>query len=77
MPAPTPTPLTVSQAILRWVAYAFVFVIFGGVGAGLTALLYVLVVPEPFSDVLYAAMFAGCGLIAYRLAQRVDAGRSG
>ena len=64
-------PGNVGQAILLWMIYVAIFGIFGGVGAGVTALLWDLVMTEPFSDLLYAVIFAGYGLIAYRLAQRL------
>ncbi len=71
--APTDRPLSIGRAFVRWLAYSVIFIGFGGIGAGVTALAYLLVVPEPFSDVVYAAIFAGCGFIAYRLARHVQA----
>ena len=64
-------PASILQALVIWMVYVLVFVTFGGIGAGVTALLWELVMPEPFSDLLYAVIFAGYGLIAYRLAQRL------
>lgn len=64
------TPLSLGQALLHWVIYVVVFVVFGGIGAGITSLVYELLLPEEFSDVLYAVVFGALGFIAYRLALR-------
>lgn len=62
--APSP-----GRALLSWIALSVVFVVGGGLGAGLVALLYKAVVGEPFGDLLYAVIFGGIGLVAYRTAR--------
>ncbi len=57
------------KPLIRWVVLSVVFLTFGGIGAGLTAILFELVTGEPFSDALYAVIYGGCGFIAYRQAQ--------
>ena len=66
MPDDAPSP---GRALLAWVALSVVFVVGGGLGAGLVALLYEAVVGEPFGDLLYAIIFGGIGLVAYRTAR--------
>lgn len=59
-------PRTIGQAIGLWVAFVFVFLAFGGLGAGLTSLIFELFFVE-FSDVLYAVVFGAHGIIAYQI----------
>ena len=51
-----------------WVVFVLVFVLFGGIGAGVTSLFYEHVLQLSFSDMLYAIVFGATGFIAYRLA---------
>ena len=62
MPASSP-----GRSFLLWIALSVIFVLAGGLGAGVTALLYEWVAGDPFGDLLYAVIFGGFGLIAYRL----------
>ena len=64
-----PPPPSPTRALLSWVGLSVVFVAGGGLGAGIVALLYEAVVGNPFGDVLYAAIFGGIGLVAYRTAR--------
>lgn len=59
-------PRTPGQALGLWVAFVVIFVLFGGLGAGLTSLIYEPIFGE-FDDVLYAVVFGAHGFIAYRL----------
>lgn len=61
-------PRSIGQALLLWVAFVFVFLVFGGIGAGVTGLVYELVAQHEFSDTIYAIFFAAHGYIAYRVA---------
>jgi uncharacterized membrane-anchored protein YitT (DUF2179 family) len=64
-----PPPPSLTRALLSWVGLSVVFVAGGGLGAGIVALLYEAVVGTPFGDVLYAVIFGGIGLVAYRTAR--------
>lgn len=59
-------PRTPVQALGLWAAFVVVFLVFGGLGAGLTGLVYEALFGE-FDDVLYAVVFGAHGFIAYRL----------
>ena len=63
-------PRSLGHALLLWVAFALVFLLFGGIGAGVTGLLYEAVSGNEMTDAAYAVYFAALGLIAYRLAER-------
>jgi hypothetical protein len=63
-------PRSLGQALLLWTAFAFVFLLFGGIGAGVTGLLYEAVSGNEMTDTAYAVYFAALGLIAYRVAER-------
>ncbi len=69
----TPPRLSAGRAAVLWIAYAVVFAVAGGIGAGVPALLFEAVTGKPYDDVLYAITFGVTGFIAYRLAQRVTA----
>lgn len=56
---------TTSRAFLNWLVYVGIFLLFGGLGAGVITLLYQGIIGEPFSEVLYAVIFGGSGFIAY------------
>lgn len=55
-----------TRVLRDWIIYVIVFLLAGGVAAGLCALLYEAVVGEPFSSTLYAVIFGGSGFIAYQ-----------
>lgn len=57
---------SLGSGLLRWFVLTVLFLIFGGIGAGLTALAYEWIAGNQFSDALYAILFAACGYIAYR-----------
>lgn len=57
------------QKLWQWVVYTLVFVIFGGLGAGVTHLIFALIVGRILDPVLYAVIFGGTGWIAYRQAE--------
>lgn len=62
-------PRTLGQALGLWATFVVVFIVFGGLGAGLTSLIFEQVFGE-FYDVLYAIVFGAHGLIAYQLLVR-------
>lgn len=66
---PDDAPPSPARALLSWLVLSVVFVAAGGLGAGVTALLYEAVVGEQFGDLLYAVIFGGVGLVAYRTAR--------
>ncbi|SHK61822.1 hypothetical protein [Rhodothermus profundi] len=57
------------QLLRNWVVYTLVFLICGGIGAGLTNLLFEWIVGREFDPVLYAIIFGGTGWIGYRQAE--------
>lgn len=63
--------LSIKQAVVLWALFVLVFLFFGGLGAGLTALIYEALIQDEFGDVKYTALFGVCGYIAYRLAQHL------
>ena len=63
--------MSVGKAIGFWAIYVLVFVAFGGIGAGLTALIFEGLLQDAFTDALYAIVFGVTGYMAYRLCQRV------
>lgn len=71
-----PLPRNVGQALGLWVGFVLVFLLFGGLGAGITSLLYEAVLGE-FSDVLYAVVFGAHGYIAFQLLLRALERRPG
>jgi hypothetical protein len=68
--------LSVGQALGRWVLYVLVFLLAGGITAGVSALAYESIAGAQNPVGLYGVIFAAGGFIAYRLAERVldDAG---
>lgn len=68
---PDRSPLSAGQAIGRWIVYTLLFMLAGGLAAGISALLYEWIVQEPYSAELYAVIFGVSGYIAYRLARGV------
>lgn len=65
------SPLSVGQALGRWVLHVFLFILAGGIAAGSSALLYESVSSAQNPLGLYVVIFAAGGLIAYRLTERV------
>lgn len=63
--------LTPGQAFGRWVIYVLVFLIAGGLAAGLSGLAYEAISQASNPVGLYAVIFAASGFIAYRLTERV------
>lgn len=79
----SPTPghrgrLNVGHAIGLYFIYMAAFVVGGGLGAGIPAMLYEVIAEQDIARgdhfILYAVMFGVTGYIAYRLAQRVAEG---
>ncbi|WP_054685677.1 hypothetical protein [Rhodothermus marinus] len=58
------------QLLRNWVIYTLIFLVFGGIGAGVTNLLFEWILGSPFDPVLYAVIFGGTGWIAYRQMER-------
>jgi hypothetical protein len=67
---PDPSAPSLGRALALWAVLSVLFVFAGGLGAGVTALLYEWLVGDPFGDLLYAVIFGGIGLVAYRVAHR-------
>jgi hypothetical protein len=63
--------LSVGQALGRWVLHVVLFVLAGGVAAGLSALAYESIAQAQNPVGLYGVIFAAGGIIAYRLTERV------
>lgn len=67
--------LSAGRALVLYVIYVTVFVIGGGIGAGIPSFLFELISSESMQAgnnfFLYAIMFGVTGFIAYRLARRV------
>jgi hypothetical protein len=59
------------QAFGRWVLHVVIFLVAGGVAAGLSALAYQTVAQTKTPLGIYAVIFAASGLIAYRQTERV------
>lgn len=66
-----PSPLSVGQALGRWLLHVVVFVLAGGVAAGASALTYESISQAENPVGLYGVIFAAGGFIAYRLSERV------
>ncbi|MFB6279747.1 MAG: hypothetical protein ABEK75_09605 [Salinibacter sp.] len=63
--------LSPGQALGRWILHVFVFLLSGGVAAGLSALAYQAIAQTQTPLGIYAVIFAASGGIAYRQAERV------
>ena len=63
--------LSPGQALGRWILHVFVFLLSGGVAAGLSALAYQAVSNAETPLGIYAVIFAASGLIAYRQMEHV------
>ncbi len=62
-----------TRALLLWPLFVLLFMLAGGLGAGVTAGLFGVVTGQSFDNTLYAVCFAACGYIAVQLAFRVTA----
>jgi len=63
--------LSPGQAFGRWLLHVIVFLVAGGVAAGVSALAYQAVAQTQTPLGIYAVIFAASGLIAYRQTERV------
>lgn len=63
--------LSAGQALGRWLLYVLIFIVAGGVAAGLSALAYQAIAQTQTPLGIYAVIFAASGLIAYRQTERV------
>jgi len=63
--------LSPGQALGRWILHVFVFLLSGGVAAGLSALAYQAVSNAETPLGIYAVIFAASGLIAYQQTEHV------
>jgi hypothetical protein len=63
--------LSPGQALGRWILHVVVFLLFGGVAAGGSALAYQAIAQTQTPLGIYAVIFAASGLIAYRQTERV------
>lgn len=68
---PDRSPPSPAQAFGRWIVYAVLFIIAGGLAAGSSALLYEWVTQAEYGRELYAIIFGVTGYIAYRQARQV------
>jgi len=66
-----PSSLSIGQALGRWLLQVIVFVLAGGIAAGVSALTYESVAQAENPVGLYGVIFAASGIIAYRLSERV------
>jgi hypothetical protein len=57
-----------TRALLHWPLLVILFMLAGGLGAGVTAGLFKAIVGTGFDNVLYAVTFGACGYIAVKLA---------
>ena len=63
--------LSPGQALGRWILHVFVFILSGGVAAGLSALAYQAIAQTKTPLGIYAVIFAASGFIAYQQTERV------
>lgn len=63
--------LSVGQALARWVLHVVIFLLAGGLAAGVSALAYESLAQAENPVGLYGVIFAVGGVIAYRLTKRV------
>lgn len=68
---PTQSSLSPGQALGRWLLYVLIFIIAGGVAAGISTLAYEAISQASNPVGLYAVIFAASGFIAYRQTERV------
>ena len=63
--------LSAGQAIGRWVLHVIIFLLSGGLAAGVSALAYQAIAQTKTPLGIYAVIFAASGFIAYRQTERV------
>lgn len=63
--------LTLGQAFGRWILHVVIFLLSGGVAAGISALAYQAIAQTKTPLGIYAVIFAASGFIAYRQTERV------
>lgn len=63
--------LSPGQALGRWILHVLIFILAGGVAAGLSALAYQSLAQTKTPLGIYAMIFAASGLIAYRQTERM------
>jgi hypothetical protein len=63
--------LSAGQAFGRWVLHVIIFLLSGGLAAGVSALAYQAVAQTKTPLGIYAVIFAASGFIAYRQTERV------
>lgn len=63
--------LSPGQALGRWILHVVIFLVAGGVAAGLSALAYQAVAQTQTPLGIYAVIFAASGFIAYQQTERV------
>ena len=63
--------LSAGQAFGRWVLHVIIFLLSGGLAAGVSALAYQAIAQTKTPLGIYAVIFAASGFIAYRQTERV------
>jgi len=63
--------LSVGQAFGRWLLHVIIFLLSGGLAAGVSALAYQAIAQTKTPLGIYAVIFAASGFIAYRQAEQV------
>ena len=63
--------LSAGQAIGRWVLHVIIFLLSGGLAAGVSALAYQAIAQTKTPLGIYAVIFAASGFIAYQQTERV------
>lgn len=63
--------LSFGQALGRWILHVFIFLLSGGIAAGLSALAYQAIAQTETPLGIYAVIFAASGFIAYQQTERV------
>ncbi|MEM1270115.1 MAG: hypothetical protein AAF752_03910 [Bacteroidota bacterium] len=66
-------PRSTVHAVTLWLGFVVVFILAGGLGAGVMTLIFESAFDESITDELYAIVFGVAGFIAYRLAAGVAA----
>ena len=65
------SPLSPGQAFGRWILHVVIFLLAGGVAAGISALAYQAIAQTKTPLGIYAVIFAASGFIAYQQTERV------
>jgi len=63
--------LSVGQAVGRWLLHSLVFVLAGGLAAGISSLVYERISSAQNDIVVYGLVFAASGWIAYQQSKRI------